>query len=80
LRCGFGIWLLAKACCAFLDSQLAVKDGQLLWDITTIDDDIARAVLDDYYDQPNSAGTDARAAAVYQRFAIHGHDRPRAAR
>jgi hypothetical protein len=48
-----------KACCAFLDSQIAVEDGQVLWDVTTIDDDIARDILDDYYDLPNSAGTDA---------------------
>jgi hypothetical protein len=48
-----------KACCAFLDSQIAVEDGQVLWDVTTIDDDIARAILDDYYDLPNSAGADA---------------------
>jgi hypothetical protein len=47
------------ACCAFLDSQVAVEDGQVLWDITTIDDDIARAILDDYYDLPNSAGAGA---------------------
>jgi hypothetical protein len=48
-----------KACCAFLDSQIVVEGGQVVWDITTIDDDIARAILDDYYDLPNSAGADA---------------------
>ena len=47
-----------KACCAFLDSQIVVDGGQVLWDITTIDDDIARAILDDYYDLPDSAGAD----------------------
>jgi hypothetical protein len=47
-----------KACCAFLDSQIVVDGGQVLWDITTIDDDIARAIIDDYYDLPNSAGDD----------------------
>jgi len=48
-----------KACCAFLDSQIAVEGGQVLWDITTIDDDIARGILDEYYDLPDSAGADA---------------------
>jgi hypothetical protein len=48
-----------KACCAFLDSQIAVEGGQVLWDITTIDDHIARAILDEYYDLPDSAGADA---------------------
>jgi hypothetical protein len=52
-----------KACCAFLDSQIVVEGGQVVWDITTIDDDplnlsIARAMLDDYYDLPNSVGAD----------------------
>jgi hypothetical protein len=48
-----------KACCAFLDSQIAIEGGQVLWDITTIDDDIARAILDEYYDLPDSAGAEA---------------------
>jgi len=48
-----------RACCAFLDSQIAVEDDQVVWDITTIDDDLARAILDDYYDLPDSAGADA---------------------
>jgi hypothetical protein len=44
-----------KVCCAFLNSQIAVEGDQVLWDITTIDDDIARAMLDEYYDLPDSA-------------------------
>ena len=48
-----------KACCAFLDSQIVVERSQVLWDITTIDDDIARAILDEYYDLPDSAGAAA---------------------
>ena len=47
-----------KTCCAFLDSQVTVERGQVLWDITTIDDEIARAILDDYYELADSAGTD----------------------
>ena len=49
-----------NACCPFLDSQIAVEGGQVLWDITTIDDDIARAILDEYYDLPDSAGAEAQ--------------------
>ena len=49
-----------KACCAFLDSQIAVEGSQVLWDISTIDDDIARAILDEYYDLPDSAGAEAQ--------------------
>jgi hypothetical protein len=48
-----------KACCRFLDSQIAVERGQVLWDITTIDDDIARSILDEYYELSETAGADA---------------------
>jgi hypothetical protein len=47
-----------KACCAFLDSHIAVEGDQVLWDVTTIDDDIAQAILNDYYDLPDTAGAD----------------------
>ncbi len=59
-----------KACCAFLDSQVAVEGGQVLWDITTIDDDIARAILDEYYDLPDSAG--AQAHELERRLSAKG--------
>jgi hypothetical protein len=49
-----------KACCPFLDFHIAVEGGQVLWDITAIDDDIARAILDEYYDLPDSAGAEAQ--------------------
>jgi hypothetical protein len=48
-----------KACCRFLDSHIAVERGQVLWDITTIDDDIARSILDEYYELSETAGDDA---------------------
>ena len=48
-----------KACCRFLDSQIAVERGEVLWDITTIDDDLARSILDEYYELPEAAGADA---------------------
>jgi hypothetical protein len=59
-----------KACCAFLDSQVAVEGGQVLWDITTIDDAIARAILDEYYDLPDSAG--AQAHELERRLSAKG--------
>jgi len=38
-----------KACCPFFDFTLATADGELRWDIAVVDDDLARAVLDDFY-------------------------------
>jgi hypothetical protein len=59
-----------KACCGFLDSQITVECGQVLWDITAIDDDIARAIVDEYYDLPDSA--DAGADELERRLSAKG--------
>jgi len=59
-----------KACCAFLDSQIAAEGGQVLWDITTIDDDLAWAILDEYYDLPDSA--EAEADELERRLSAKG--------
>jgi hypothetical protein len=45
-----------KACCPFADFTIATVDGQVRWDITVIDDDLARAVLDDFYRTPETIG------------------------
>jgi hypothetical protein len=46
-----------KACCPFFDFELATVDGVLRWDIT-VDDDLARAVLDEFYRATSTAGED----------------------
>jgi hypothetical protein len=45
-----------KACCPFADFTIATVDGQVAWDITVIDDDTARAVLDEFYRLPETMG------------------------
>jgi hypothetical protein len=45
-----------KACCAFFDFRVRVEAGQVHWDATVVDDDIARAVLDEFYDLPDTLG------------------------
>jgi hypothetical protein len=61
LRAGAGVeaWvrdLMAReqACCPFFDFALASVDGQVRWDIAVIDDDTARAVLDEFYRLPDT--------------------------
>ena len=44
-----------KACCPFFDFALATVDGELRWDISVIDDDTARAILDELYHLPENA-------------------------
>jgi hypothetical protein len=42
-----------KACCAFYDFAITVTDDQVLWDATVVDDDIARALLEEFYGLPD---------------------------
>lgn len=43
-----------KACCAFFDFRVTTQGDQVHWDATVIDDDIARAILDEFYNLPNT--------------------------
>jgi hypothetical protein len=45
---------LEKRCCAFFDFTITVVDGEVLWDTTVIDDDIARAVLEEWFNLPET--------------------------
>jgi len=45
-----------KACCPFFDFAVTVADGEVRWDATVVDDDIARAILDEFYRLPETAG------------------------
>jgi hypothetical protein len=44
-----------KACCPFFDFSVSTHGGEVHWDATVIDDDIARAVLDEFYALPETA-------------------------
>jgi hypothetical protein len=37
-----------KACCPFFDFELSTADGVVRWDISVPDDEMARAVLDEF--------------------------------
>jgi hypothetical protein len=43
-----------KACCQFADFAVATVDGEVRWDITVVDDDLARTVLDEFYRAPET--------------------------
>jgi len=43
-----------KACCPFFDFTVTTVGDEVHWDITVIDDDIARAVLDELYNLPET--------------------------
>jgi hypothetical protein len=46
-----------KACCPFFDFRVAAEGGEVLWDATVVDDDLARAVLDDFYRLPEATAS-----------------------
>jgi hypothetical protein len=43
-----------KACCPFFDYRIAIDGGEVLLEAGVIDDDIARAVLDEFYNLPET--------------------------
>jgi hypothetical protein len=50
-----------KACCAFFDFEITIDGDEVRWDATVVDDDIARAVLDEFYRLPDTAAGGAQA-------------------
>lgn len=59
LRAGQGIedWVrdLAareKACCPFFDFNVTTDGDEVRWEVSVVDDDLARAVLDEFYALP----------------------------
>ncbi|MEO5838113.1 MAG: MerR family transcriptional regulator [Acidimicrobiales bacterium] len=46
---------LEKQCCAFFDFTITLAGGEVLWDTTVIDDDVARAVLAEWFDLPETS-------------------------
>ena len=46
-----------KACCPFFDFTITVERGDIRWHASVVDDDIARAILDEFYDLPDTVAT-----------------------
>jgi hypothetical protein len=43
-----------KACCPFFDYSITTDGDEVRWDATVIDNDIARTILDEFYDLPDT--------------------------
>jgi hypothetical protein len=43
-----------KACCPFFDFSVATVGDEVHWDATVVDDDTARAILDEFYVLPDN--------------------------
>jgi hypothetical protein len=43
-----------KACCAFFASAITTEGDEVLWDAAVTDNDLARAILDEFYALPDT--------------------------
>ena len=73
LRAGPGIEAWARdlaarenACCAFMTNAITLAGEHVLWDASTVDDPVARGVLDLFYDLPGNGPPDV--AAMHSRL------------
>lgn len=55
-----------NACCAFMTVAVTLAGEDVLWDASTIDDPVARGVLDLFYELPGNRSPDV--AAMHARF------------
>jgi hypothetical protein len=63
-----------KACCAFYVYTVTVEGDEVRWDCAVPDDDVARAILDEFYALPDTLAQspDAGMDSLRERFARHG--------
>ena len=59
-----------KACCGFYSYTIQVHDEEIWWDMTVIDDDLARQVLEEFHQLPDTLGQGAD--ALLERFTGQG--------
>lgn len=65
-----GLAAREKQCCAFFTFGVCRAGGEVLWDATVVDDELARGVLDELYRLPETL--DAGPGAAYERFTARG--------
>lgn len=58
-----------NACCAFMHNDVSLSAGQIIWEATTVDDPMAKAALDFFYELPQRARVDAAISSPSRRDA-----------
>ena len=78
-RAGVGVqtWVQSlaareHACCPFFNSHITRVGDEVHWDSSVIDDDMARAVLEEFFDLPETYAGAGGVAALEQRLAGKG--------
>jgi hypothetical protein len=59
-----------KACCGFFDFEVAAVDGEVRWDAEVVDDPIARQILEEFYEFPDTIADEP--AVLRDRFVEAG--------
>jgi hypothetical protein len=59
-----------KACCAFFTFTITEREGQVWWETGVPDDELARAVLDEFYTLPDTVADGVE--ALEERFTRRG--------
>lgn len=60
------------ACCPFFTFHVAQVGDEIHWDSSVIDDDLARVVLEEFYELPATVAAEGGAAALEQRLTGQG--------
>jgi hypothetical protein len=62
----------AQACCSFFTFSITSVPGEVVWEASVVDDDVARAILGEFYALPDTISGSVEAA--HERFSAPGPD------
>jgi hypothetical protein len=62
------------ACCSFFNARIARVGDEVHWDSSVVDDDMARAVLEEFYNLPETFAAADGVAALEQRLTQQGFE------
>jgi hypothetical protein len=54
-----------QACCAFFSFAVSARGGEVWWDATVVDDDVAHQILEEFFRLPDNAGSGARIGPAF---------------
>jgi hypothetical protein len=54
-----------QACCAFFSFVVSARGGEVWWDATVVDDDVARQILEEFFRLPDTASSEGPAGPVF---------------
>jgi hypothetical protein len=54
-----------QACCAFFAFAVSAHGGEVWWDATVVDDEVARQILEEFFRLPDTAASGAPAGPAF---------------